>query len=246
MTTLYALLCYVAAIVFVAGLGRSIWAYAATPAPLRIPTTPAPVTRSGVVGRLLVEAVLFRSLFHANKWTWLFGWVFHLALLVVLVTHLRYIVEPVWSWLGMVQPFGAYAGLGMVAALLALWARRVLVPRVRALSAPSDHLAILLLICVGASGLGMKYVAHTDIVAVKAFVLGLIYFDWRPLPPDPFLILHLSLVAILLIVFPFSKLLHGAALFFNPTRNQPDDSRETRYAPRAAMTGAGAAGSGTA
>ena len=36
-------------------------------------------------------------------------------------------------------------------------------------------------------------------------------------------------------VFPFSKLLHAPGLFFSPTRNQADDSRERRHiAPWAA------------
>jgi nitrate reductase gamma subunit len=47
--------------------------------------------------------------------------------------------------------------------------------------------------------------------------------------------LHLLLVAALMIVFPFSKLLHAPGVFFSPTRNQPDDPRETRHlAPWAA------------
>jgi hypothetical protein len=36
-------------------------------------------------------------------------------------------------------------------------------------------------------------------------------------------------------VFPMSKLLHGVAIFFSPTRNQVDDPRERRHlAPWAA------------
>ena len=31
----------------------------------------------------------------------------------------------------------------------------------------------------------MKFVAHTDIVALKAFILGLMRFDLQPLPADP-------------------------------------------------------------
>jgi nitrate reductase gamma subunit len=246
---LYAFL-WIAAAVFIGGLGFRVWAYASTPAPLRIPVTPAPLTRSGVVVRLFWEVALFRSLFNANKWTWLFGWAFHATLLFVLLTHLRYFVHPAWFWLSMMRDLGGYAGgyagLAMVAALLALAGRRLLVPRVRAITAPSDFLALALLIAIGLSGLAMKFVFHTDIVAVKAFALGLIYLDPQPLPPDPFLIIHLSLVAILLVVFPFSKLLHGAALFFNPTRNQPDDLRESRYAPRVTRRGASTASSKTA
>jgi len=75
----------------------------------------------------------------------------------------------------------------------------------------------------------MKFVAHTDIVALKSFFLGLIYLDWQPLPPDPVLLVHLGLVAALMIVFPYSKLLHAPGLFFSPTRNQVDNPRERRH-----------------
>ena len=63
--------------------------------------------------------------------------------------------------------------------------RRFVVDRVRYISAPSDHLMLALLIAIGLTGLGMKYVAPTDIVALKAFFLGLMYFDWQPLPGYP-------------------------------------------------------------
>jgi nitrate reductase gamma subunit len=78
----------------------------------------------------------------------------------------------------------------------------------------------------------MKYVAHTDIVAVKAFFLGLMVFDWQPLPSNPLLLTHLGLVAALMVVFPFSKLLHAPGVFFSPSRNQADNPRERRYMPR--------------
>jgi hypothetical protein len=81
----------------------------------------------------------------------------------------------------------------------------------------------------------MKYVAHTDIVSLKAFVLGLIYFDWQPLPADPVLLVHLSLVLVLMFIFPVSKLLHAPGVFFSPGRNQVDNPREKRHlAPWAA------------
>jgi nitrate reductase gamma subunit len=138
LTAAYALLFYGATLVLVGGLGYKITQYATTPAPLKIPTTPAPITRGGVVLRFLREIVLFESLFKANKWIWLFGWVFHAALLLVLLRHLRYFTQPVWGWVVFLQPYGYYAGFAMVAALLGLWARRFLVPRVRYISAPSD------------------------------------------------------------------------------------------------------------
>ena len=119
------------------------------------------------------EVVFFESLFKASKWTWLFGWLFHAALLLVLLRHLRYFQQPVWTPIVWVQAFGMYAGFAMALGLAGLWARRFLVDRVRYISTPSDHLHLALLLAIGLSGLGMRFVAPTDIVAVKAFMLGL-------------------------------------------------------------------------
>lgn len=235
MTALYAVLLYAATAVLVAGVGYRVWLYARTPAPLKIPTTPAPVTRGGVALRMLREVTLFESLFRSNLWTWAFGWLFHAGLALVLLRHLRYFVEPVPAWLAFVQPFGMWAGVAMVAGLAGLWARRFLVPRVRYISTPSDHLMIALLVVIALSGLAMTFVAHADIVKVKAFILGLLWFDWQPLPGDVLVAVHLALVAVLMLIFPFSKLLHAPGVFFSPTRNQVDDPRERRHlAPWAA------------
>jgi nitrate reductase gamma subunit len=229
LTITYAVLFYVATGVFVLGLAFKINQYARTPAPLKIAVTPAPITSAGVGWRLTREVVFFESLFRSSKWTWLFGWMFHAALLLVVLRHVRYFQEPVWLLISLVQPFGTYAGFAMVAGLAGLWARRFLVDRVRYISTPSDHLMLALLIAIGFTGLGMRFVAHTDIVAVKAFMLGLMRFNIQPLPADPVLLVHLGLVALLMLIFPISKLLHAPGLFFSPTRNQTDNPREARH-----------------
>lgn len=229
LTLIFVLLFYTATATLVVGLAYKIRLYAKTPAPLRIPVTPAPITRQGVVARMFFEVTLFNSLFKANKWIWLFGWLFHAALLLVLLRHFRYFTDPVWGWIGAIQPYGKYAAFVMIFGLAGLWARRFLVDRVRYISSPSDHLMLALLIAIGLTGLGMKYVSHTDIITVKAFFLGLMYFDWQPLPSDLFLVIHLSLVVLLMIIFPFSKLLHAPGLFFSPTRTQVDNAREKRH-----------------
>ncbi len=229
LTTLFIILFYTATLVLVAGLGYKIWVFAKTPAPFKIPVTPAPLTKAGVANRLAKEVLFFASLFKSNKWIWLFGWVFHVALALVLLRHVRYFNEPVWFWVPLIQPFGVYAGFAMLFGLFALWMRRIFVERVRYISSPSDHLMLILLIAIAASGLTMKFVAHTDILALKKFMLGLMYFDWQTMPSDPLLIIHLSLVISLMIIFPFSKLLHVPGVFFSPSRNQVDNAREKRH-----------------
>ena len=229
VTVVYASLFYFAAAVLLAGLIQKIVQSARTPAPLKIPTTPAPITQTGVAFRIAREVVLFESLFKGNKWIWIFGWVFHFGLFLVTLRHLRYFIDPVWMPIELIQPFGIYGGMAMVAGLAGLWARRLLVDRVRFITGPSDHLILALLMLIGLSGLSMTFLVHTDVIAVKQFFLGLMSFNISPLPADPLLLLHLLLVAALMIVFPFSKLLHAPGLFFSPSRNQADNPREKRH-----------------
>ncbi|MBV1704555.1 MAG: respiratory nitrate reductase subunit gamma [Hyphomicrobiales bacterium] len=232
---IFAAVFYVASFVLAGGLAYRIRLYAKTPAALRIPTTPAPTTHAGVAVRLAGEVVLFQSLFKANKWTWAFGWVFHAAMLATLVQHLRYFLQPVPWPVVLEQPIGVLAGFPMAAGLFALWGRRFVVERIRYITGPSDHLMLALLVAITVSGLAMKYLAHTDIVALKTFFLGLMRLRVEPLPGDPVLLVHLSLVATLMVVFPFSKLLHAPGVFFSPSRNQPDDTRERRFVSRSAL-----------
>jgi len=229
LSVLYALLFYIATLMLVAGLARKIMQYAKTPSPLKIPTTPAPVTKGGVVFRMAKEVVLFESLFRSNRWIWIFGWMFHVALALVLFRHIRYFEQDVSTLVVLAQPFGIYAGFAMVAGLLGLWARRIFVERIRYITNPSDHLILALLVLIGLSGLTLKFVSHTDIVSVKEFMVGLWHFQIKELPSDGPLLLHLALVATLMIIFPYSKLLHAPGVFFSPTRNQVDNPREVRH-----------------
>jgi nitrate reductase gamma subunit len=234
LSILYVIAFYAAIIVLVGGIIYKVRQYMSVPAPLKIAVTPAPLTRSGVAWRLTTEIVFFNSLFRSTKWTWIFGWIFHVSLLLAFFRHLRYVISPdsfLWPIVSLqvVQTFGKYAGFAMVFGLLGLLARRIFVDRVRYISSPSDYLMLLLIIAIAGSGLMMNYVAHTDIVQLKAFILGLFYFDWQNLPNDTILLVHLTLVLLLSFIFPMSKLLHMPGLFFAPTRYQVDNPREQRH-----------------
>ena len=237
LSILYAVAFYLAILVLVIGIGRKVRQYMLVPAPLKIPVTPAPLTKGGVAWRLTMETILFNSLFRASKWTWIFGWMFHFALLLAFFRHLRYVISPdsfLWPVVSLqvVQSAGKYAGFVMVAGLLGLLARRVFVDRVRYISSPSDYLMLVLIIGIVISGLMMNYVVRTDIVQLKAFIMGLFFLDWQNLPTDAILLVHLTLVLILSFVFPISKLMHFPGLFFSPTRNQVDNPREQRHLSR--------------
>ena len=232
---IYAILFWAATFVIVLGVANKVRIYWKTPAPLKIPTTPAPVTQGGVVIRMMMEVFLFKSLFRSDKLLWVIGFLFHYTMLIIVLRHFRYVLDPVWGVIEFIQPFGKYAGFLFILALVGLLARRIFIDRVRYITAPSDRAMLGLLIFIGFSGLMMQFTSHTDIVMVKAFFRGLIHFNWQPLPADAPLLIHLTLVLILMFIFPISKLLHAPGIFFSPTRNQVDNPREKRHlAPWAA------------
>jgi len=236
LSILYVILFYVAMITLVAGITNKMLQYKRVPAPLKIAVTPAPLTKSGVVYRFFTEVVLFNSLFRATKWTWIFGFMFHASLLLAFFRHLRYVISPdsiFWPLVNnmVVQSFGHYAGFAMLVGLTGLLGRRIFVDRVRYISSPSDYLMLLLIMGIAGTGLAMMYVesARTDIVQLKAFIMGLFFFDWQELPGDLILLAHLTMVLFLAMIFPISKLLHAPGLFMAPTRYQIDNPREKRH-----------------
>jgi nitrate reductase gamma subunit len=230
MNYFFAILFYAATAILLAGLFVKIRQYWRTPAPLKIPTTPAPVTQTGVVIRMFLEVTIFKSLFKSNKWIWVLGILFHFGLLLVLLRHFRYFQSDVNTLIVLLQPIGKYASLAMVAGLAGLLFRRFAVARVRYISAPSDYLMLVLLLGIGFTGIAMSFIGNLDIVSIKAYFLGLMTFNIQPLPTEHLaLLIHLFLVAFLMIIFPFSKLLHAPGVFFSPTRNQVDNPREKRH-----------------
>ena len=125
VTIFYGISFYVATLILFIGLAYRVYEYATIPAPLKIPTPPAPKSKPLVAVRMFREVVFFESLFSATKWTWLFGWLFHFALLLAAFRHLRYFTDPVWTWVSweIVQAAGHYAGYVMVFGLFGLLAR---------------------------------------------------------------------------------------------------------------------------
>jgi nitrate reductase gamma subunit len=215
--------------ILILGMAWRVWLYASTPAPLRIFTAPAPATRAGAAFRVGREVTLFESLFRADKFLWLVSMLFHVGLLLVLLRHLRYFMAEPPLPVVLIQPLGQIGALMMMVGLIGLLARRLFEPRVRYVTSATDIGVLLLLLAIGASGLAMTFLFPTDIMGLKQYLAGLWRFDPQPLPDDPALIVHLLLVATLLVVAPYSKLLHLAGVFFSPTRNQRDDARTRRH-----------------
>lgn len=261
---------YLALAIFVGGVVYRVVKWAQVPVPFRIPTTGGqqkslpwlkhdqldnPAGTAGVVGRMALEVLFFRSLFRNTrfewhegpklayqweKWLWLAALVFHWSFLLILFRHLRLFTEPVPALLPMLESLDGFlrvgvralylTDMGILLALTYLFLRRIIIPQVRYISLPADYFPLMLLFGLAFSGVLMRYFYRVDITAVKELALGLVTF--KPVAPAGIGVLfyiHLFLVCILGAYFPFSKLMHMGGIFLSPTRNLPNNSRAFRH-----------------
>ena len=261
---------YAALAVFLIGLSWRVIRWALTPVPFRIPTTCGqqrslgwvkhaklenPASKLGVIGRMALEILLFRSLFRntsadlrqgprlvygEEKWLWLAALAFHWSFLVVLTRHLRFVLEPTPALIGAIAAVDGFFQLGapvlyatdvaLLAALGYLLVRRLSDAQVRYISLFQDYFALYLLVGLVVTGVLMRYFVRPDIVAIKQLTLGLVTF--APVVPanvSPLFFVHLFLLSVLVAYFPFSKLMHMAGVFLSPTRNLANNSRMRRH-----------------
>lgn len=257
---------YAAAAVFLAGFVWKVLRWAASPVPFRIPATCGqqrslmgitasrldnPSGVAGVIGRMLLEVLFFRSLFRntkaeihqeskiafgSSKWLWVGAMAFHWSFLIILLRHLRFFTVPVPSWVGFLHGADGVFEIGIpalyitdilfLAAISYLFIRRIVVPRVRLISLAADYFPLVLIGAIAVTGVLMRYFAKVDLAAVKALMLGLIHFSpSAPATPGALFYLHLFFVCALAGYFPFSKLMHMPGVFLSPTRNLANNSR---------------------
>jgi nitrate reductase gamma subunit len=253
----------------VGGVVARVVGWARSPVPFSIPTTCGqqkslpwieqskienPSTTLGVIARMALEVLAFRSLFRnteaqlrdgrltyaSSKWLWAAGLAFHWSFLVILLRHLRFFLEPVPGFVLVLSMIDGFFQVGLpvvfgttlvfVAAVTFLFVRRVASPGLRYISLPADWFPLLLLLAIGLSGAWLRHVSKIDVPAVKTMVMGLLHLS--PQLPEVLgaaFYVHLFLVSTLLAYFPFSKLVHMAGVFFSPTRNLTGNSREVRH-----------------
>ena len=210
---------------------------------------------AGVVGRMALEILAFRSLFRGtgsrleqgprlihreDRWLWLGALAFHWSMLVIVVRHLRLFVEPVPRiavWLDRLDGFFQiqmpvfYLTDGVIfLALLYLLQRRLRQAQVRYISLFTDYFALFLLLGIALSGVWLRYIDRADVVAIKQFAIGLtILAPALPKNAGSFFYIHLALVSTLAAYLPFSKLMHLGGAFLSPTRNLANNNRMQRH-----------------
>ncbi len=219
----------------------------------------APTSTAAVIGRMLLEVLTFRSLFrntHAvrteinevprmtyfsSKWLWLFALIFHYSLLVIVIRHARYFLEPIPTFLVIVEFLDGLFQIGSVRFYITnalvvlgvsfLFLRRLANPKTRYISLSNDYFPLFIIMGIVGSGMCMRYIDKVDVAQVKVFIMGIATLS--PVSADgigTIFFVHLVLVCVLFMYFPFSKLMHMGGVFMSPTRNMKINTREYRHA----------------
>ena len=93
--------------------------------------------------------------------------------------------------------------------LSALAGRRVVIATVRRLSDPADYFDLALLLAITVTGLLMRGTGgEVDLLDARSYVGGLLTFHPIAMPHQPLFVVHFTLVNVLLLWLPFSKLVH--------------------------------------
>ncbi|MCP4746973.1 MAG: menaquinol oxidoreductase [Desulfobacteraceae bacterium] len=276
------LLPYAAVVVFVLGFARKVMGWARSPVPFRITTTSGqqqslpwiqqaridnPSSTVGVIVRMALEVLTFRSLFRNTRmklhdggkfsynleiFLWVGALAFHYAFLTTLVRHTRFFFEPtplciqflenadsffrfeiIYDFIQFGLPGIYVSGLVLFAAAVYLFLRRLFVSNVRYISLASDYFPLFLIIGIAFTGILMRYFTKVDITAIKELTMGLITLKALtfqvPEGISALFYIHLFFVSVLLVYFPFSKLMHMGGVFLSPTRNMTGNTRQVRH-----------------
>ena len=210
----------------------------------------------GVIGRMFLEVFFFRSLFRntkveiltdkekvnyiGTKYLWAAAMAFHWSMLIVVFRHFRFFVEPVPRVVELVQGLDGFFQVGvpviyatsvlLIVSLGYLLLRRLADVKVKYISLPTDYFALYLLLAIAISGFLMRHLEKVDIVNVKAAIAGWASFQLvTPEGVGALYFIHVFLVSVLLVYFPFSKLLHAPGVFLSPTRNLANNNRMRRH-----------------
>jgi nitrate reductase gamma subunit len=180
---------------------------------------------------------------------WAGALAFHYAFLTTVVRHFRFFMEPVPVCLQMLEKVDSFfrveilydpiqfglpgiyvSGVILLAAVTYLLLRRLFIGKVRYISLASDFFPLFLIMGIAFTGILMRYFTKVDITAIKQLTMGLVTFDWSiPEGISPLFFIHLFFVSVLLMYFPFSKLMHLGGVFLSPTRNLTANTREKRH-----------------
>jgi len=218
---------YVAVAIFIGGSIYRFIKWSRTPkSPVRqgmFPQPGSPLTRALKLGK---DSLIFPQVLDTDRWMWFFVIGMHLAGIGLFFGHLRLIFEftPIYNAVGpvtmenMANWVGGAIGISLFIAFTYFLLRRFKSPY-RELSVPEDYLLLLLILLIILLGDHLRFTQAFDLAAYREYISSLLHF--RPAfpttiasSPEKWLLdAHVLTASLLLIYFPFSKLVHAIGGF---------------------------------
>ena len=215
---------YITIVIFVGGLIYRIRGWLNTPVPMPLSVI-YPQSRGEQIKNIANEVLFFPSLLKNDRNLWIGAWPFHAALAFIIIGHIRLfsgIPDKMLLAIGLSEAgidtlsaiSGKAVGILIVIALIYLLIRRFTQPTVREMSNLADYLVILLLLAIVTAGNYMRFAMEIDIIEYRDFIGTIFALSPAAPPANQMFILHIFLVQMLLIILPFSKIIHPIGIFF--------------------------------
>lgn len=165
---------------------------------------------SSVAGRMsartiaetAMDIIFFRRLFRTNRLLWAASWTFHVSFILVILRHLRYFTYPVPGFIVSMQDTGITTGYLLAISLILILIIRSAGGRDRYISIYNIFLIVTLLL-TSLTGLLMTLFFRTDLVDIKAYMLGILSFSPEAMPDSLLFIIHYILALLLIPSLPF-------------------------------------------
>ena len=213
---------YVAVAVFIGGSVYKLYQWVTTPrSTVRLGMFPRPEKRFGRGLKLVKDTLLFPQVMDNDRIMWIFVIMLHLVGLATFFGHMRLFGEfgPLINLIGTgtmnTLSFigGGTAGIVLLVTTLYLLVRRFKSPY-RDISVPEDYLLLLLILLIIMLGNHLRFFAHFDVADYQVYMNSLVAF--KPDFPAAIaqsgarwvLVGHVFTASLLLMYFPFSKLVH--------------------------------------
>jgi nitrate reductase gamma subunit len=149
----------------------------------------------------LVDILLLRRLLRVNDVLWLGEWTFHASLVILFLSHLKYILDPVPAIIASMEIPARVAAWLLPASLLFIGVIKLVIEKKPYISSYNFMLLGLMMVsCV--SGLVMKYSFPADLADIKHFTMGLVTFHAGISPGSLTFLFHFFIFLVILMSLP--------------------------------------------
>jgi nitrate reductase gamma subunit len=215
---------YVTAAIFVAGVTWRLAEWIRIPVPFHLTLFPVPKSLPGKIRLFVAEFLFGRTLYQRDRILWILTILFHVSLAMVLAGHLIgiYFLREQFTLIGLSAEasrtaslyLGGVTGLVMTGSLAGLIYRRVAMPDIKRLSEADNYISLFLILAIALSGMVMYLPGfQADLPAIRSFAGGLFSVGPLSVPHNNPFVVHFVLAGLLLLYFPFSRMLHAASFF---------------------------------